>query len=186
MIQDSADRALVEAEVEQIRTLDIEALRKRWRIMFGANPPDGLTKDIIGRMIAYRIQEQAFGGLDRETTKMLDRLRGGEKPVEPGRRLKPGTVLIREYRGERHTVTVAPDGFVWQEATYPNLTTIAKAITGTAWSGPRFFGLRLPNGSAVESEPATASENFKTKPRRGRSSVRASTIVDPLRSNQNG
>ena len=62
-------------------------------------------------MIAYRIQEEAFGGLDRKTVKLLDRLARGEKPNELNRRLKPGTVLVREYRGERHTVTVVPDGF---------------------------------------------------------------------------
>ncbi len=58
------------------------------------------------------------------------------------RRLKPGTVLVREYQGERHTVTIVPGGYVWREATYESLSTIARAITGTAWSGPRFFGLR--------------------------------------------
>jgi hypothetical protein len=58
------------------------------------------------------------------------------------RRLKPGTVLVREYQGERHTVTVVPDGYVWRETTYPSLSTVARAITGTAWNGRRFFGLR--------------------------------------------
>jgi DUF2924 family protein len=68
------------------------------------------------RLIAYRIQEEAFGGLDRATVKLLDRLARGEKP-ELNRRLKAGTVLVREYQGERHTVTVVPDGFVWRDAT---------------------------------------------------------------------
>ena len=80
--------------------------------MFGAVPPKGLTKDIIARMIAYRIQEEAFGGLDKETVRLLDRLAQGEKPSELNRRLKAGTVLVREYLGERHTVTVVPDGFL--------------------------------------------------------------------------
>jgi hypothetical protein len=78
-------------------------------------------------MIAYRIQEDAFGGLDRNTTRLLNRLARGEKPSELSRRLKPGTVLIREYKGERHTVTVVPDGFVWQGATYTSLSIIANA-----------------------------------------------------------
>ncbi len=64
-------------------------------------------------------------------------------PGADGRRLKPGTVLVREYQGKRHTVTVVPGGYVWGEATYASLSTIACAITGTAWSGPRFFGLRV-------------------------------------------
>jgi hypothetical protein len=70
-------------------------------VTFGAVPPPGLTKDIMSRMIAYRIQEEAFGGLDRELVKLLDRLARGEKPNELSRRLKPGTVLVREYKGKR-------------------------------------------------------------------------------------
>jgi hypothetical protein len=101
-------------------------------------------------MIAWRLQERAFGGLDRES------LRRGS----PRRRLKPGTVLVRDYQGQRHTVTVVPNGFDWQGTTYSSLSAIARAITGTAWSGPRFFALgrgtgasarRNKNGSAQES-----------------------------------
>jgi hypothetical protein len=146
----AADAAAIEAEVDQVRSLGIDALRRRWRMMFGAVPPPGLTKDIIARMIAYRIQEDAFGGLDAKTARLLDRMARGEKPSELNRRLKPGTVLIREYNGERHTVTVAPDGFVWQDATYTSLSVIAKTITGTAWNGPRFFGLRVPGADGTE------------------------------------
>src|SRR5271169_7186156 len=106
MNQRMVSAAAIEAEVDQIRSLGIDALRKRWRMMFGAAPPKGLTKDIVARMIAYRIQEEAFGGLDKETVKPLDRLARGEKPNELNRRLKAGTVLVREYQDERHTVTV--------------------------------------------------------------------------------
>jgi Protein of unknown function (DUF2924) len=66
MGQRTVDPAAIEAEVDQVRSLGIDALRKRWRMMFGATPPQGLTKDVIARMIAYRIQEDAFGGLDRK------------------------------------------------------------------------------------------------------------------------
>ncbi len=99
------DAAAIEAEVDQVRSLGIETLRQRWRMMFGATAPKGLTKDVMARMIAYRIQREAFGGLDRETVKLLDRLARGGKPHGLNRRLKPGTVLVREYQGERHTVT---------------------------------------------------------------------------------
>jgi hypothetical protein len=174
MNQRTIDPAAIEAEVDRVRSLGIDALRKRWRMMFGALPPQGLTKDIIGRMIAYRIQEEAFGGLDRETIKLLDQLARGEKPSELNRRLKAGTVLVREYQGERHTVTVVSDGFVWQDKTYSNLSTIAHTITGTKWNGPRFFGLRVPgNPEAVETTKAPAPQNMKP-PHRNRSSVRAS------------
>jgi hypothetical protein len=143
MAERSLSSGAIEAEIERIRSLGLEALRSEWRAMYGASPPAGLTKDIIARMMAYRIQEQALGGLDRAAARLLERLARGEKPgTEPPRRLKAGTVILREYQGERHTVTVVPDGFIWQGSTYTSLSTIAKAITGTTWSGPRFFGVR--------------------------------------------
>lgn len=172
MPQQKADPAAIEAEIEHIRSLGIQALRTRWRSTFGAIPPKGLTKDIICRMIAYRIQEEAFGGLDRETRKLLYQLAKGEKPNDLGRRLKAGTVLVREYQGERHTVTVMADGFLWREQTYTSLSTIAEAITGTKWNGPRFFGLRVRG--AREPEPTVAQPE---KTRRNRSSVRSSGAV---------
>jgi len=139
----SFEAAAVEAEVDRIWSLGIAALRARWRLMFGGSPPARLSKNIIKRLMAYRIQEDAFGGLDREMKKLLDRLaRSGKPRAELNRRLMPGVVLLREYQGKRHTVTVVPEGFSWQGTTYTSLSRIARAITGTAWNGPRFFGLR--------------------------------------------
>lgn len=177
MDQRTIDPAAIEAEVDKITSLGIDALRVRWRLMFGATPPKGLTKDIMGRMIAYRIQEEAFGGLDRETVKLLDRLARGEKPNELNRRLKPGTVLLREYEGERHTVTVVPGGFLWRDETYSSLSTIAHAITGTKWNGPRFFGLR--ERRAPKAPPAISLPRPQSvKPaKRRRSSVSATNTV---------
>ena len=95
---------------------------------------------------------------------------------EVKRGLMPGTVLVREYQGERHTVTVAPSGFVWRGTTYRSLSIIARAITGTAWGGPRFFGLRGPGtwkrrpsgqGTGQASHQDTA-HGRDTAPRRGR------------------
>ena len=186
MNQRTVDPAAIEAEVNQVRSLGIDALRKRWRMMFGAIPPKGLTKDIIRRMIAYRIQEEAFGGLDWETVKLLDRLARGDKPSELNRRLKAGTVLVREYQGERHTVTVVPDGFVWQDTTYSSLTTIARAITGTAWNGPRFFGLRVPGEQKAAETPKVPSAQSAKPNKRNRSSVRVSGAVATERGVHNG
>jgi hypothetical protein len=186
MSQRTVDPAAIEAEVNQVRSLGIDALRRRWRMMFGAIPPKGLTKDIIGRMIAYRIQEEAFGGLDRETVKLLDRLARGDKPSELNRRLKPGTVLVREYQGERHTVTVEPDGFVWQDTTYSSLTTIARAITGTAWNGPRFFGLRVPGDRKAAKTPEALSPQTVKPNKPNRSSVRVSGAADAPRGANHG
>jgi hypothetical protein len=97
-------------------------------------------------MLAFRLQERAFGGLDRESLGLLESF--ARHTASRGRHLKPGTVLVRDYQGQRHTVTVVPDGFDWQGRTYTSLSAIARAITGTAWSGPRFFALARPNGTS--------------------------------------
>jgi hypothetical protein len=130
--------------VEKLRTLNKDDLRLRWSTLFGKSPPPALTKDLLGRMIAWRIQEKFYGGHDKATLKLLDGLARDKvaKPaIEP--RLRPGTVLMREHGGVRRTVTVTPDGFVWQNRTYPSLSSVARAITGTSWNGRRFFGLRM-------------------------------------------
>src|SRR5580692_6406675 len=91
------DLAAIAAEIARIRALAPDALGRCWRAMFGRKPPAGLSKDLLGRMIAMRIQEQAFGGLDRDSLTLLDGL--ARRGVPPHRQLKPGTVLLREYRG---------------------------------------------------------------------------------------
>jgi Protein of unknown function (DUF2924) len=94
------------------------------------------------RTLAWRLQEKAFGGHDKATLKLLetyDQKRAGDQRC---RRLKAGTVLIRDFGGTRHTVIIMPEGFLWQEKTYSSLSAIARIITGTNWNGPRFFGLR--------------------------------------------
>src|SRR4051812_7893012 len=116
----------LEAEIARIRALGLDGLRTLWRSTFRALPPLAFTKDLIGRFICWHIQEQALGGLDQTTSRLLDGLGRGDKPMaNRSRRLKPGTVLVREYQGERHTATVVSDGFVWREATYASLSTIA-------------------------------------------------------------
>ena len=115
MRQQRTEPAAIEAEIAHLRLLALDALRRHWRVMFGRMPPAVLSKDLLGRMIAWRMQEQVFGGLDRDSPRFLDGLarHGGSAR----RRLKPGTVLVREYQGQRHTVTVAADGFKWQGMT---------------------------------------------------------------------
>jgi hypothetical protein len=95
-------------------------------------------------MLTWRIQEEAFGGHDRVTLKILENhARDTPADAQRTRRLKPGTEIVREYQGERHTVVVTETGFRWRDADYPSLTAIACIITGTNWNGPRFFGLRV-------------------------------------------
>jgi Protein of unknown function (DUF2924) len=158
MPRSSFDREAVEAEIDRIRSLGLDELRNLWRATFRTAPPPGFTKDLIARFLSWHIQGQAFGELDPQTAKHLTSLaRGDRSPADRPRRLKPGTVLVREYQGERHTVTVVANGFVWREATYASLSTIARAITGTNWNGPRFFGLRIDKETPITPNTADAS-----------------------------
>jgi hypothetical protein len=143
VFQNSNKEDQVRVEVETLRSLGKDELRARWTKMFGKAPPPALTKDLLGRMIAWRIQEQFYGGHDKATLRLLDRLARGEttKP-SIAQRLRAGTVLMREYRGVRHTVTVTSDGFIWRDERFSSLSAVARAITGTSWNGRRFFGLR--------------------------------------------
>ncbi|MBX3521641.1 MAG: DUF2924 domain-containing protein [Xanthobacteraceae bacterium] len=134
-------RKKIGAQIDEIRSLNKSALQLRWQEMFKKDAPDALTKDLLARMIAYRIQEDAFGGLDRKTEKLLESYVNG-KPISEQRYLKSGTVLVREYQGVRHTVTIADGSYIWNDKKYPSLSIIAKEITGTSWNGPKFFGLR--------------------------------------------
>ena len=160
MSERSPDREAIEAEIDRIRSLGLDDLRTLWRTTFRSSPPQGFTKDLVVRFICWHIQEQAFGGLDPATAKILDGFARGTKV--PDRRLKAGTVLVREYQGERHTVTVVPGGYVWREASYASLSTIARAITGTAWNGPRFFGLRTGPRFADASDASQGAPNAAT------------------------
>jgi hypothetical protein len=170
MAQRSCDREAIEAEVERVRSLGLDELRTLWRTTFRSSPPpSAFNKEFLARAICWHIQERALGGHTPEVTKLLNSCVRGSKPAVD-RFLKAGTVLVREYQGERHTVTVVPDGYVWRETTYATLSTIARAITGTAWSGPRFFGVGPRRGDdADKAGPAidlTASQTNGRQSRR--------------------
>ena len=150
----------VNATVAALENLDLHDLRIRWRKLFRSSAPPHLPRYLLLRIIAYRIQANAYGGLDRETARYLDRIgkdyqkrrAAGEitsgknpppvPPVPEKRSLKPGTILAREHDGVLHRVIVAEGGFTWNDAKYRSLSEVARAITGTNWNGPRFFGLR--------------------------------------------
>jgi hypothetical protein len=90
-------------------------------------------------------------------------------------------VLRRDYQGQRHTVTVARDGFDWQGTSYPSLSAIARAITGTAWSGPRFFALQGAGGGAKAKRKSAAGakhERHQLRPARGRNGSQPATPVN--------
>jgi hypothetical protein len=173
----ATDAAVIAAEIAHVRSLAPEALRRRWRAEFGRKPQAGLSRDLLGRMIAMRLQEQVFGGLNRESLTFLDGL--AQRGVSSRRNLKPGTVLVREYQGERHTVTVARDGFQWQGTTYRSLSAIARAITGTAWSGPRFFALRMAGERGAVTKRNSTNDGGPTSGRHRRGAARSSGNGSP-------
>ena len=139
----------IKSQIEVFSDLSVADLRSTWRSNFRSDAPKSLTRELLIRLIAWKIQEKAFGGHDRATLKLLDsytRASQGKAPLP--RRLQSGTVLVREYQGVRHSVTIARDGFIWRENTYSSLTQIAGIITGKKWNGPRFFGLRAKLGQS--------------------------------------
>jgi hypothetical protein len=159
--------------IAELKSLNLEGLRQRWRKLHRTAAPQHLPRWLLFRILAYKIQADVLGDLDRETVRYLDQvadarerrqaageIRSGKKPppvppVPPRRGLKPGTVLVREYNKILHHVMVVQDGFSWNGSTYRSLSEAAFAITGTNWNGPRFFGLRSaskPNGKSGRQE----------------------------------
>ena len=142
------DRKMIDVEIARLRDLDVGTLRARWHTVFRRRPPPHLPRHLLFRVLAYRLQADHLGDLDGESKRLLDRSespeQAGQRAVDLGRSavdLRPGTVLGREWNGQMHRVAVHADGFVWNGETYTSLSKVAFAITGTRWSGPRFFAL---------------------------------------------
>jgi hypothetical protein len=147
-IEHDAVTATIQAEIFRIQSLKPDEVRTLWRDTFKKEVPKGLTRDLLVRTLCWQIQEEAFGGHSPAILKLLaSYAKGHTNESQRLRRLKPGTELVREFQGERHTVVITAEGFRWREGDYPSLTAIARIITGTNWNGPRFFGLReRPDG----------------------------------------
>ncbi len=135
----------VAAQVAALPKMPTPELKQMWRELFDNEPP-GFNRSYLISRLAYRIQELAYGGLKRATRVKLDALADAVDPKVARKRVvdRPvaGTQLIREWRGVEHTVTVLADGFEWEGRRYKSLSAVARAITGTRWNGPLFFGLR--------------------------------------------
>ena len=132
----------VERELAALAGLDRTALLARWRRAFGRAAPPRLSRPLMEKAIAYDIQVKAFGGL---STRTMRALRAVAKPgggLTSNRPPGSGTRLVREWNGALHEVEVLEDGYLWRGARHRSLSAIARAITGTKWSGPRFFGLK--------------------------------------------
>lgn len=139
----------VSVEIARLRDLDVQNLRSFWESRYGGKVAAHLPRHLLFRLLAYRLQAEHLGDLDPDSKRLLDR---SDSPEDASRRavdaaratrgLRPGTVLGREWNGEMHRVAVLTEGFAWNGTTYPSLSKVAFAITGTRWNGPRFFGLR--------------------------------------------
>ena len=140
---DSKDLA---PEIASLSALDTGALRERWKAQFGADPSPHFGRSVLVRAISYRIQERALGGLKPATQRLLDRIAEGRSETALERILKrranAGTVLMRQWRGVSHRVTVVDNDMVYRNRRYKSLSEVARAITGARWSGPLFFGLK--------------------------------------------
>jgi hypothetical protein len=159
----------LEAELAELGRLSLDDLRLRWRNNWGRLAPAHLSRGLLFRVMAYRLQAEAFGDLDRKAVGLLERMTNGaaekltangsgtlgsdvESKISSARAayeplmLKPGALLIREWQGRLERVTVADHGFAWNGATYASLSAAAFAITGTKWNGHRFFGVRHRDG----------------------------------------
>jgi hypothetical protein len=166
----------VEREIVALDTLATKALQQRWRELYKTEAPPRIRPGFLRRAIAYRLQELAFGGLKPQTRRQLQKLaaqmRSQREPANtvsslasshrtpprtiilPRRVLSPGTRLMREWNGSTEIVEVVAEGFVWRDRPYRTLSAVAVAITGTKWSGPKFFGLARASAKSVQASPA--------------------------------
>jgi len=173
-------------KLTELETMTKEALRSEWRRLFRAQPPS-ISRDLLMRAIGHRYQELEHGGLSKAAARKLRTVadaaaaasiaeaastdeassaRGTRRSQSPRPALLPGARLIREWHGATHSVTVTDAGFDYAGRSYRSLTEIAREITGTHWSGPRFFGLGAAGGKdktrsrSARSKAAAAAPTF--------------------------
>ena len=143
----SKSTAELEAKLMALTVMDGDGLRREWRRLYRSHPPLHIGRDLLVLAIAWKLQEKVHGGLTAAQKRRLAGIteelkKGGDLSAGPAIRLKPGLRLVREWRGETHDVLVLEDGFEWNGERRHSLSAIAREITGTHWSGPRFFGLK--------------------------------------------
>ena len=124
----------------EIAEMDKRQLIILWQKIFGSPPVFVGSKEFLQHMIAEQLQ----GNIPSSLRRKLDKLESSYKKNQSftSTRLTSGTMIVKEWHGQRHNVTVMDNGFIFNGKTYASLTKIARDITGTAWNGPAFFGLR--------------------------------------------
>ena len=136
-------------QVAELNDMNLDDLRQRWRELFDGEPPT-YGRTMLMKRLAYRIQELAYGALPDDVRDQMDRILDGAGYDEMGRKGNiskpagpvPGTLLIREWKGQRHEVTALENGFEYRGRRFRSLSAVAFHITGTKWNGPAFFGVR--------------------------------------------
>ena len=137
----------IASELARLEGLAILEVRQEWRRLHQTPPPMRLSRDILLRGIAYKLQERSLGGLSKSTIRKLqslhpDGLSMPQRQRRPRVSFKPGTRLVREWHDVTHTVVILAEGVEWRGQRYRSLSVVAREITGARWSGPRFFGLK--------------------------------------------
>ena len=139
------DLAELDCEIAGLVDRSTQELRRAWRTLHHTGPPLGLSRDLMIRGLADELQQRTHGGPSRALQRRLRILAAdfekGALSFDPGKVLKTGATLVRQWRGHTHTVLVHEDGFEYKGRRYRSLTVIAEQITGVHWSGPRFFGV---------------------------------------------
>ena len=139
------DLAELDCDIAELVDRSTQELRCAWQTLHHTGPPLGLSRDLIVRGLADKLQQRAHGvpsrALQRRLRTLAAEFEKGTRSFDPGIVLKTGATLVRQWRGHTHTVLVGEDGFEYDGQRYRSLTVIAEQITGAHWSGPRFFGL---------------------------------------------
>lgn len=137
----------IEQALQQLHNLPVDGVRKRWSDWLNEAAPRCQSKEVLRGLLAWRIQEQRYGGMSREAKRRLAQsapTSNIDKPtpmIAPPVSLRPGTMLTKEWRGVMYRVHVLESGYAYEGKTYSSLSAVARRIAGTRWSGPRFFGL---------------------------------------------
>ena len=137
----------ISGKLALLPSLSIRELKQRWRSLYRSEPPLRVSRELLIRAVACRIQEQALGGLKPSTRRLLERLAGDARVGRPLTLLScappvsAGTLLVRDWEGITHEVQVLDRGVLYKRKRYRSLSEVARLITGSRWSGPLFFGL---------------------------------------------
>ena len=152
-VRKHAGTEVLATELAALNRMTPADLRVEWRRLYRAHPPKKLSRDLLELGVAWKLQERVLGGLSAITRRQLAELARtieSKSDLAKARKvsLKPGARLVRAWGGETHEVLVVEDGFVWRGRTWGSLSAVAREMTGTQWSGPRFFGVGVTTASA--------------------------------------